>query len=283
MEMRRKLVAWFAIPVGAVVAAPSVLAAVQDAGHHGAGTVRDADGSHRLPTLDEAIRALTMKQGEPIFGKGQNPDDLLVAMLRQTFERRSRAELDAIADAAVELALSVDDYDGMMRVSLASWALIHSQRPTRKGDGIPYAGALEALVRIYETRVERLVDNAADPFKEMAVKRLDGTLTGDDILPSYALSRLYGATGGRAYVRELFERSEPPPVCPEVWLASEGPPPGCPTPPGSTWCETGVLLFNRDWNLRENGPNPAAPEGFYERCSRSGSPGRTIFFPRGAR
>ena len=253
--------------------APSALAARQDAELRGRGTVKDADGSYRLPTPEEALRALTMEIGEDerILGNYQNRRDPIVAMLRQEFEPRSRVELDALADALVEMALATDDPIG----DEASWALISSRWP--RDGGVPYAGAFEALVRIYETRVERLVGDAEDPFKEIMIGSLDGTLPWNQVrLASGALYSLQGVEGGRDYLRELFEKSEPPPACQSALADLVIEMPGCPPPPGATWCQTGYLLFNWDWNLYEDGPNPAAPEGFYDRCDGA-YPGKTIF------
>ena len=263
-------VAWVAIFL--LWTAPT-LATGQDAELRGRGTAKDADGSYRLPTPEEALRALTMEIGEDerILGNYQNRRDPIVAMLRQKFEPRSRAELDALADALVEMALAMDDpiWDE------ASRALIWSEG--LGGSGVPYPGAFDALVRIYETRVERLVGEAEDPFKEMRIGSLDGTLPFNQVrLASGALYDLRRVEGGRDYLRELFEKSEPPPACQSALADLVIEMPGCPPPPGATWCQTGYLLFNRDWNLNEDGPNPAAPEGFYDRCDGP-YPGKTIF------
>lgn len=40
------------------------------------------------------------------------------------------------------------------------------------------------------------------------------------------------------------------------------------------WRRAGNLLFNRDWSIHEHGPNPAAPEGFHDRCDGP-RPGKT--------
>ena len=200
-------------------------------------------------------------------------------MLRQEFEPRSRAELDALADALVEMALAVDD---PIASDEASWALRFSQKS--ESEGVPYDGALDALVRIYETRVERLVGDAEDPFREMAVGRLEGSIAEHHVfLAGKALSMLRFEEGGRDYLRELVESGELPPACLGVIpiagevividfttgeVTAEKPPPRCPAPRGSTWCRAGYLLFDRypNWNRREDGPNPAAPELFYEGC-----------------
>ena len=161
-----------------------------------------------------------------------------VAVLRQTFEARPAAELDAFAEELGRLFRDGTEYQSENAFLALWWAAGPSS------DGTPYASAVDVFIRIYESfegRVE-LKSNSA----------LRGVLY----------------TGGLEYVRSVFNTSEQPPIC--TWLSRipeltqpelATPYPNSLVPNTSTWCVAG-------WLLLEFGEGPH-PDEYYPRCEQA--------------
>ena len=181
------------------------------------------EGVWQIPTPATALRA---------FVEHENPDAdrAAVAVLRQVFNTRPAAELDAFAAELRRLVL-----EGTSAQSFrAQLALVFAAADSYGGGGTPYAGAVDVFIRVYESLQSR-----ADP-------RAYGVLGGVFV------------TGGAEYVRNLFKASEQPskpcfqPHTPEV----EPPPKEEWCPNLSAWCQAGrvLLYYGRD------APDPAAPD-----------------------
>ena len=200
-------------------------------------------------TVQEALERL--QQGEQVHG--QDPNEPAIRILRQLgrwgeHSPRTPAELDALADRLAEIAL-----DATLPADVRSEAiraLANASHPVDAHyDGTPYPRAFDLLVKVHE-----------------GTGRHDGTLT-----------RIMWAdpVRGPAYVRGVFERSEPPPLCywghgdrlgnprpghPPVWC-DEGHRPR-PTP----FCRVGELLFsdtvNEAWKRTPGYPGlEVSPDG----------------------
>ena len=255
------------------------------------GLVLDEGGGWRVPTADEALRAL---RGDPTPSRGPAPENsLVVALLRGEHGPRPESERAGLVEALVEIAMvdaESSSREHLLR-SRAYAALARAQRDASHLGGTPYPEAFDALVRLYETRAARLLAGGGeDPFRE-------GYRSG----PSLAARRLGGALGrvyladpegrGRDYVRALFEASEPfpPPVCrrgsvflvvgPDGEYTAESREryeahralPECPRPYNpSVWCEAGRYLMFEPGATRPRRPDdvadPPDPEAFKELC-----------------
>ena len=193
-------------------------------------------------------------------------------LLRQKHGPLPAEEIEALIEGLVEIALAPDAHSACAHMTCpsaryASFALrsavwrpgvyVGDSEDTSKliplpadyNDlhGVPVPEAFDALVRIYETLVERaLAEGGDDPFLEAARR--------DDAIPTphgHESMRLFGVLRaiidadlspegrGWAYVLGVYERSKPP--CRE----RDGPPnpPACATGRlGSAWCAAGDLL-----------------------------------------
>lgn len=211
------------------------------------GLLLDEGGGWRAPTPAEALAAL---RGESNLLGAQSAVGPALALLRRWFES-SEAELEALANALGDMLLANPEYPSEefdLRHSV--YAALAAALDT-EDEGTPYPAAFDVLVRVYETRAARaLADGGDDPFLEVHRR---GTRTEANAL-GMALLDVYGADRegrGRAYLRDLFEASEPPPPCREVEgvaLPPPGwePPPGPPLPPcpnHSVWCAAGYPLM----------------------------------------
>ncbi|MYE33316.1 MAG: S46 family peptidase [Gemmatimonadales bacterium] len=174
-------------------------------------------GQWRTPTPTSALRTLQVEESDADGRlRGRNAAE---AVLRQHFESRSKAELDAFADDLVRLIR-----DGTkLQAYAAHMALIHSAAVAEEpGRGVPYTGAADAFIRLYES------------------------YDGEARLQYEGDQALYGIfeTGGVDYVRALFDASEQPPPC-------QWPPMGLdvpqvvenPCPNVCAWCQAGKLLL----------------------------------------
>ena len=156
-----------------------------------------------------------------------------VAVLRQVFNTRSAAELDAFADELGRLLRDGTEYQSYN----AFWALRAAGSELRD-DGIRYAGAMDLSIRIYESyevRTHRIGRRA-----------------------------LFGIflTGGVDYVRHVFETSEKPPACQRRPTRPGFSEPENPCPNVSTWCVAGRLLMI----FLSEGPHP---DEYYPLCERA--------------
>ena len=193
-------------------------------------------GTWQAPSPAAALRAL-MEPHEP----GDSGNAPAIAVLRQQFEPRSRAELDAFA---AELLGVMREGSEEQRRDAAIVLLVAARSESNDGvwpadPGTPYTGAAEVFRRLYESYEDPLSGEAQT-----------------------ALTDLLDA-GGIDYVRALFEASEPPPPCqPQGGEVRSGecremdnP---CPNPP-NMWCQAGKLLLY-GVELAHEGPLAGAPD-----------------------
>ena len=216
----------------AAALAPLPVAAQAQVGPYRRGMVQDEEGGWRLPTPAEALEAVRLRESDQV--------ELIVPMLRQLHQRRTSAELDAFADSLVAMMLADESELGKLR-EYGYAALRMAGAPARAGDaGTAYTGAVDAVVRVYETRARWALEAGGDdPFRELfrrvqigesqrwEVRALSGAL-GDVLLMEDSAYR------GPHYVLALFEGSDPP----DVNRSRDDP-----TDRGSTWCEAGFLLY----------------------------------------
>lgn len=213
-------------------------------------------GEWRAPTPTTALRALMEQSPSSTAEVERQGNHAAVAVLRQSFEQRSAAELDAFAGELLQLMREGTWWQQTdARMVLLAAADAH-------GDGVPYAGALDAFLRLYES------------FSDKASKGAKAALGG-----------AFDA-GGVEQVRAVFEASEQPPACvltqrQRPLLDPEGnvrrdangdvvyePPPAnlCPNPP-SAWCNAGFLLL---YGSEAGAVRGAPEEGLYRRLCEWG-------------
>ena len=184
------------------------------------GMIKD-NGAWKNPTPETALRALMEGDvSERAYGSYA-----ALAVLRQRFDTRPAAELDAFAD---ELARSViegtneQSYSARGVLTLASMDF---------GDGTPYAGAVDVLIRVYELLQGR-----------------------DHRKVKSALFDVFDA-GGVDFVKNVFGSSDPPkeackPCGGTTMVDCKDVANQCPYE--SAWCDAGKLLaMNTD-----EGPAP---------------------------
>ncbi len=187
-----------------------------------------AFSSAAQPTPESALRSLQQEAaGEGSVWSGTREAE---AVLRQVYEPRSAAELDAFAAALEEMCLNGTERE--FSVALSALRLASYE----KGEGTRYAAALDVLIRIYESINDQ-------PGHPKAVETLDAIETA----------------GGKAYIRQIFEASEKPPPCIQSGgsVAVNSDPALLPEnvcPNISFWCDAGrVLLLGVDPNPRVEG------------------------------
>lgn len=192
-------------------------------------------GEWQAPNPATALRALMEQTPGSAAEVERQGHHAAVAVLRQSFEQRSTAELGAFAEELPRLMREGTWWQQTdARMVLLAAADAH-------GDGVPYAGAVDAFLRLYAS------------FSDKASKGAKAALGG-----------VFDA-GGVEQVRRVFEASEQPPACvltqrQRPLLDPEGnvrrdangkvmyePPPAnlCPNPPGA-WCNAGFLLLYGD-------------------------------------
>ena len=188
------------------------------------------NGEWQFPTPETALRdllanaavwdALDPGEGTP----GGTPDwrAAAVAVLRQVFNTRPAAELDAFANELGRLLR-----DGTKNQSRNAFRALRNAASELRDDGTRYAGAVDIFIRIYESYEVRTHTRAE--------KALRGVL--------YA--------GGVDYVRQVFEASEKPPACQRRSNQPGFPEPENPCPNVTTWCSAGRTLMTI-----EEGPHP---------------------------
>ena len=182
-----------------------------------------------LPAIPAAAQEATVAEALEYLRRGERPTSTPAArILRQVDGRgdpapRTAAELDALADQAAAMALDATLPDRVRRQ--ASYALMTaaSSKSGRGYDGTPYPRAFDLLVRAYESGYDdALIRIGRDEFLER----------------------------GMAYVRELFERSERPPLCRWDYESGRNEPPECVrgfhTFHYTPWCEAGGYLFKKE-------------------------------------
>ena len=221
--------------------------------------------------IHEALEKLRRadQADRPVSPRPEPDHEPAVRILRQVDRwgdpvPRTPAELDAFADQVAAMVLD-HALPGDVRAH-ARLALMAAANPDLAGHGTPYPRAFDLLIEVYEGGYH------------------------------HALYTIFLADSvrGPAYVRELFERSERPPLCQWRYDGDDGwlpqphfvpldyrPPPGCagynyrrdarPTP----WCRAGEILFSdmvdEAWARTPGGMSPwfagepmPVPEGLPE-------------------
>ena len=171
------------------------------------------------------------------------PQDPARAILRHKYEPRPAAELDAFADrvAAMMADATLPEHVRYNAKLVLMGAADPDESYYPRGAGAPYPRAFDLLVRVYE----------------------GGTY--DDALFTIWLA---DDVRGPAYVRDVFERSERPPECPEPphYYAADDPPympsecvEGFTTFHQTPWCRAGEILFEDAVNEATDGYGYATP------------------------
>jgi len=249
--------------------------------------------AQELPTVDGVLQRFAAA-GETDFEALNTVRNDAGSLLRQVDGPLPSEEIAALIEGLVEMALAPDAHTacGSMMCPSARYAGsvlrssvwhpgVYVGAPEGPGHhvltaddlrGEPVPEAFDALVRIYETLVERaLADGGDDPFLE-AGRRDDANSTPDGFHTTSEEVRLYGALSniidadlspdgrGWAYVLGVYERSKPP--CRERDGSPN--PPDCSTGRlGSAWCASGKRLHQT--MLGEPMPWPAPDRELWER------------------
>ena len=159
-------------------------------------------------TAQEALEKL-MRAERPDYAPA-------VRILRQADGPRAAAELDAFADRVAAVAADATLPEDVRWEATG----VLAEAASTDRDGTPYPRAFDLLVRAYESGYDHaLIRIGRDEFLER----------------------------GMAYMRELFERSEPPPLCRRYGLVFSSLYPGLPECEGyvddTPWCKAGGYLF----------------------------------------
>lgn len=170
------------------------------------------EGVWEEPTPAMALRVLAANQDM----YSRNP---AVAVLRQTFEPRSSAELEAFTDQLAQLMIEGDEETGR-EAALVLLSAEDDEDPDIAGT--PYPGAVDAFIRVYEAQEDKASDEAWN-----------------------AMAYISWSKGGVEYILETFNGAEVPPRClphaspdPESEIPAEDP-----CQPRSEWCSAGLYLF----------------------------------------
>ena len=169
-------------------------------------------GEWHVPTTEKALELMMLDIDDG--GTGEPAE----AILRQVFETMPAAELDAFAE---ELGRIVRDGTSFQSYQAAD-ALIAASRD--HGEGMPYAKSAEIFIGVYES------------FEDRMDSRTRGVLFG------------IWQSGGKDYVRDLFNASTKPPECQNcdgtAKISCENVENPCPN--AGTWCQAGVVLMSAD-------------------------------------
>jgi hypothetical protein len=187
-------------------------------------------GEWKAPTPATALRAMEMlvvEESTTSYLRDLRASDAVRAVLRQRYDTHSDTELDAFAGELVRLIREGNE----VQVYAAYYALTDAalEFDGAPEEGVPYPGAVDAFIGLYESYEDRLGPEA------------DRALHG------------VAQTGGFDYIRNLFESSEQPPAC--QWPAQTAVeyPDGewrfqtreeleNPCPNVCVWCQAGDLL-----------------------------------------
>ena len=177
-------------------------------------------GEWHVPTTEKALELMMLDIDDG--GTGEPAE----AILRQVFEAVPAAELDALAE---ELGRIVRDGTSFQSYQAAD-ALIAASRD--HGEGMPYTKSAEIFIGVYESFEDRM-----DP-------RASGVLLS------------VWQSGGKDYVRGLFNASTKPPECQNCGgrtnlltsLSCESVENPCPNV--GTWCQAASVL-----SLYDEGPS----------------------------
>ena len=238
----------------------------------GFGLVQDEGGEWHEPTPADALQAMR----DPDV---RNPRAVAAAVLRQVYEPRAPAELDALANALADILLSSEPRSGSDEWDVHSEirrTLEYTASPSDDSPGTPHPGSFDALVRVWETRAARaLAGGGTDPLLETdRAARADGRVAGDDyaylLIALDAIFRADPTGRGGDYLLALVEASEPPE------------PHEYDRPSPVLWCEVAhQLRGDSSWAILPGGRMAELPDiarvdqSFLTRCNRLGD--RRIF------
>ncbi|MDE2720882.1 hypothetical protein [Candidatus Palauibacter polyketidifaciens] len=227
--------------------------------------VRGEAGEWREPTIADALLALRGESDLVSPGAEAMP---AISILRQVHTPRSPIQLEAFANRLGDILLLdaeylSPEYDTQVK---AYSALVSAMG---YGRGRSYPAAFDVLVRVYETRADRvLAGGGTDPIHEAHRRGSRSEIRG---LVS-ALGDIYHADPegrGRDYMRRLAESSTPPPPCREV--GGEVSPSGSevdlsmpPCPNHSLWCHAvGKFMYENPGTLEppRKPPESVLPNG----------------------
>lgn len=200
-------------------------------------------GEWRNPTVEEALHALTLEgRGEWRPLRSHSVHSPMTAILRQALGQDPAIDLDGLADALADMILADRSPEGRVRRNAAAALRWGSSTTTTDYGGTPHAKSLDAMVRVYETRVAQVL--AASGEEDLFLRSL---WSQGEVL-SITLSDIFQADPegrGRDYVLGIQQRSNPPPeYCgedgrsrlPQERLAM------CRW--DSTWCVAGHALYS---------------------------------------
>ena len=171
------------------------------------GMVADG-GEWRNPTVEEALRALTLERGEWRPLRRQDVHSPMAAILRQALGRDPATDLDGLADALADMILADRSPEGRVRRNAAAALRAASSTTSPDYGGTPHAKSLDALVRVYETRAAQVLaaSGGEDPFLE--ARGSQRALLGQSLSDIFWADR---EGRGRDYVLGVQRRSNPPP------------------------------------------------------------------------
>ncbi len=173
-------------------------------------------GEWHVPTTEKALELMMLDIDDG--GMGESAE----AILRQVFTAMPATELDAFAE---ELGRIVRDGTSFQSYQAAG-ALIAASKD--HGEGTPYAKSAEIFIGVYES------------FEDRMDTRASGVLLG------------VWQSGGKDYVRGLFNASKKPPECQNCGGATSRSceSVGNPCPNVGTWCQAASVL-----SLYDEGPS----------------------------
>ena len=229
----------------------------------GPGMVLDEKGGWRPPTPADALAVF---RGEPgvRLPIGWDRGDPALAVLRQEYEFRPAAELDALANALADLILASDSEPEHMsdEYYLQRDAFKTLRWAVWSGRGTPHPGSFDALVRVYETLAARaLAGGGTDPIVELRRERPGGLLRVSSALWSIFSADMRGR--GADYLLAIVAAAEPP--NPEDW----------PNQWQTLWCDAAhIVRLGTGLPPEENPRRAELPdlalddEMFYQLCNR---------------
>ena len=227
-------------------------------------------------TIEEALEYLQLEKLPEELPEGArrwlSPSGPAVQILRQVslprlrgrFESdpRPAAELDAFADRLAELAADASLPEHVRRNASGALLSATASKAEHRFGGTPYARAFDLLVQVYESGYDKVL---------------------------YSIW-LADSVRGRAYLKDVFERSERPPLCRWDYESGRNEPLECVrgfhTFHETPWCRAGRILYSdtvrqaeartpSDRLVRGAGEPAPVPEGlpehvqdWHRRCAR---------------
>lgn len=216
-------------------------------------------GEWRNPTVEEALHALTLVgRGEWGPLRSHSVHSPMTAILRQALGQDPAIDLDGLADALADMILADRSPEGRVRRNAAAALRWASSTTTTDYGGTPHGKSLDAMVRVYETRVAQVL--AASGEDDLFLRSLwsQGEVLG---ITLFDIFQADPEGRGRDYVLGIQQRSNPPPeYCgqdgrsrlPRESLAM------CRW--DSTWCVAGNALYSKV--VRDAREEDARRQGF---------------------